>query len=53
MRVEFLHIVDPWHRSSVTVNFAKEITVLSTGSCMWLLLTNPTKDSAMQYVIAI
>ena len=48
MRVKFLHIVDPWHRSSVTVNFAKEIMVLSIGSYMWLLLTNPIKESAMQ-----
>ena len=32
MRVEFLHIVDPWHRSSETVKFAKEIMVLSIGS---------------------
>ena len=52
MRVEFLHIVDPWHRSSVTVNFVKEIMVLSIGSCMWLL-TYPIKDNAMQCVIAI
>ena len=53
MQVEFLHIIDPWHRSSVTVKFAKEITVLSIGSCMWLLLTNPIKHSAMQCAIAI
>ena len=53
MRVEFLHIIDPWYRSSVTVKFAKEITVLSFGSCMWLLFSNPIKESAMQWVIAI
>ena len=32
MRVEFLYIVDPWHRSTVTVNFAKEIMALSIAT---------------------
>ena len=57
MRVEFLHMIDAWHRPSVTVKFTKEIMVLSAdqsfGSCMWLLFTNPIKDSALQCIIAI